>query len=49
LEIRINKKIDRKTRKVLTVYKMRQPRADRDRLYLKMKEGGRGLLQIYAK
>jgi hypothetical protein len=37
------KKIDRKTRKILTVYKMHHPKADIDRLYVKRKEGGRGL------
>jgi hypothetical protein len=36
-------KIDRKTRKILTVYKMHHPKADIDRLYVKRKEGGRGL------
>ena len=34
------KKIDRKTRKMLT--------ADTDRLHVKRKEGGRGLVQIEA-
>ena len=42
----IKKKIDRKTRKMLKTYKMHQPKADIDRLYVKRKEGGRGLLQI---
>ena len=41
------KKIDRKTRKMLKIYKMHQPRADIDRLYVKRK-GGRGLVQIEA-
>jgi len=40
------KKIDRKTRKMLTVYKMHHPTADIDRLYVKRKEGGRGLVPI---
>jgi len=40
------KKIDRKTRKMLTTYKMRHPKADIDRLYVKKKEGERGLVQI---
>ena len=40
------KKIDSKTRKMLTMYKMRHPRADIDRLYVKRKEEGRGLVQI---
>jgi hypothetical protein len=42
------KKIDRKTRKMLTVYKVHHPKADIDRLYVKRKEGGRGLVQIEA-
>jgi len=42
------KKIDRKTRKMLTMYKMHQPKADIDRLYVKRKEGGRGLVQTEA-
>jgi hypothetical protein len=40
-------KIDRKTRRILTVYKMHHPQADTHRLYVKMKEA-RGLLQIEA-
>ena len=40
------KKIDRKTRKMLTMYKMHHPKADIGRLYVKRKEGGRGLVQI---
>jgi hypothetical protein len=35
------KQIDRKTRKMLTIYKMHHPKADIDRLYVKRKEGGR--------
>jgi len=42
------KKIDRKTRKTLTMYKMHHSKADIDRLYVKRKEGGRGLVQIEA-
>jgi len=42
------KKIDRKTRKMLTVYRIHHPKADIDRLYVKRKEGGRGLVQIEA-
>ena len=30
------------------MYKMHNPKADTDRLYLKRKEGGRGLIQIEA-
>jgi len=41
------KKIDRKTRKMLTLYKMHHTKADIDRLYVKRK-GGRGLVQIEA-
>jgi len=40
------KNIDRKTRKKLTMYKMHHPKADIDRLYVKRKGGGRGLVQI---
>ena len=42
------KQIDRKTRKMLTMYKTHHPRADIDRLYVKRKEGGRGLVQVEA-
>jgi len=42
------KKIDRKTRKMLTMYKMHHPKADTNRLYVKRKEGGRGLVQTEA-
>ena len=34
------RKIDRKTRKVLTMYKTHHPKADTDRIYVKRKEGG---------
>ena len=40
------KKMDRKTRKLLTMGKMHHPNADKDRLYLPRKFGGRGLIQI---
>jgi hypothetical protein len=40
------RKTGRKTRKILTTYKMHHPKAAIDRLYLKRKEGRRGLLQI---
>ena len=33
---------------MLTMYKMRHPKADIDRLYVKRKEGGRGLAQVEA-
>jgi hypothetical protein len=42
------KQIDRKTRNMLTMYKMHHPKADVDRLYVKRKEGGRGLVQVEA-
>jgi len=42
------KKIDRKTRKMLTIYKMHYTEADIGRLYVKRKEGGRALVQIEA-
>ena len=38
--------MDRKTRKLLTVYRCMHPQADVDRLYWKRKEGGRGLINI---
>jgi len=40
--------IDRETRKMLTMYKMHHPKADIDRLYVKRKKGGRGLVQVEA-
>jgi hypothetical protein len=40
--------MDRKTRKILTIYKVHHPKADIDRLYVKRKEGGRGLVQVEA-
>jgi len=33
---------------MLTMYKMHHPKADTDRLYVKRKEVGRGLVQIEA-
>ena len=42
------KQIDRKTRKMLTMYKIHHPKADIDRLYVKRKEGGRILIQVEA-
>jgi len=39
-------KLDRKTRKMLTIHGQHHPRADTDRLYVPRKEGGRGLTQI---
>ena len=40
-------KDERKTRKMLTIYKMHHPKVDIDRLYVKRK-GGRRLVQIEA-
>ena len=40
------KKIDRTTRKTLTMYGAFHPKSDIDRLYLKRKNGGRGLVSI---
>ena len=36
--------IDRKTRKLFTIYGALHPKSDVDRLYLPRKEGGRGLI-----
>ena len=33
---------------MLTMYKMHHPKADIDRLYVKRKEGGGGLVQVEA-
>ena len=45
-------KIDRKTRKILTINGMHLPRADMQRLYVKRKNGGRGgggrLLELWS-
>jgi len=41
-------KIDRKSRSLLTMYKMYHPKTDINRLYWKRKEGARGLLQFEA-
>ena len=40
------KKLDRKTRKFLTMAKMHHPKADVDRLYIPRRAGGRGLVQL---
>jgi len=37
---------DRKIRQILTIHKMHHPKADTDRLHVKRKGGGKGLLQI---
>ena len=39
-------KLDRKTRKFLTMAKMHHPKADVDRPYIPRKAGGRGLVQL---
>ena len=39
-------KLDTKTRKFLTMYKMHNPKSDVDRLYLPRAEGGRGLIHM---
>ena len=38
--------LDRNTRKLMTMHKALHPKSDVDRLYLKRKDGGRGLLSI---
>ena len=38
--------IDRKTRKLFTIYGALHPKSDVDRLYISRKEGGRGLISI---
>ena len=40
------KEIDRKSRKTLTMYGALHPQSDVDRLYIKRKEGGRGLISV---
>jgi len=39
-------KLDRKTRKLLTIHRQHHPKADIDRLYVTRKQGGRGLMQL---
>ena len=43
---RTEKKNGRKTRKMLTMYQKHHSKADIDRVYVKRKEGGRGLVKI---
>ena len=38
--------IDRKTKKLLAIYGALHPESDEDRLYIPIKEGGRGLISI---
>ena len=40
------KNVDRKSRKTLTMYGALHPKNDVDRLYIKRKEGGRGLMSV---
>ena len=40
------RKVDRTTRKTLTMYRAFHPMSDTDRLYLKRQHGGRGLISI---
>ena len=40
------KDLDRKTRKMLTMYGAFHPKSDVDRLYVKRKKGGRGLISV---
>jgi hypothetical protein len=39
-------KLDRKTRKILTIHGQHHPRADTDHLHVPRKDGGRGLMQV---
>jgi len=41
-------KLDRITRKLLTIHGQHHPKADVDRLYVPRKQGGRGLMQLEA-
>ena len=41
-------KLDRKTRKLLTIHGQHQPKADIDCLFVTRKLGGRGLMQLEA-
>jgi len=41
-------KLDRKTRKLLTIHGQHHPKADVDRLYVSREQGGRGLMQLEA-
>ena len=40
------KDVDRKLKKAITIYGALHPRSDVDRLYVKRKEGGRGLMTV---
>ena len=41
-------KLNRKTRKLLTIHGQHHPKADVDRLYVARRQGGRGLMQLEA-
>jgi hypothetical protein len=41
-------KLDRKTRKLLTIHGQHHPKADVDRLYVPRNQGGRGVMQLEA-
>ena len=41
-------KLDRKTRKLLTIHGQHHPKADVERLNVPRKQGGRGLMQLEA-
>ena len=38
--------MDRKTRKLLTIHRTMHPQSDTDRLYMRRREGGRGLMSV---
>ena len=40
------KNVDRKSRKTMTMYGALHPKSDVERLYIKRKEGGRGLMSV---
>ena len=40
------KDVDRKSRKTMTMYETLHPKSGVDRLYIKRKEGGRGLMRV---
>lgn len=42
------KDLDRRTRKMLTMHGIHHPKADADRLYIKRRNGGRGLTELEA-
>ena len=46
VEGKVNCRLDRKTRKLFTIYGALHPKSDVDRLYIPRKEGRRGLISI---